>query len=204
MFVYIYIQNKVKVYNKKKIKLKHIAKIEASNELSKNIGEIIFFEIGDNLKKSFYIDLFIIVKKIKCEFPDIEIVSLGVNECIVEHVVREENVKNNVVEILKVMIVSLVLFAGGMTAIISFHTETELVAVLSNLYEVFTGESIQSPMLIGIPYSIGIGVGIIIFFNHVGNKKLTKDPSPIEIEMTQYEENVLQTTLNKLSNEEGE
>ena len=43
-------------------------------------------------------------------------------------------------------------------------------------------------------YSVGLTVGIIVFFNHFGKKKFTVDPSPIEIEMQLYE-NDIQTTI---------
>ena len=43
-------------------------------------------------------------------------------------------------------------------------------------------------------YSIGIIIGILVFFNHFGKKRFTVDPTPIEVEMRLYE-NDLQTTL---------
>ena len=39
-------------------------------------------------------------------------------------------------------------------------------------------------------YCIGLGLGIILFFNHVGRKKITPDPTPIQIEMRKYEKDV--------------
>ena len=39
-------------------------------------------------------------------------------------------------------------------------------------------------------YSIGLAVGIILFFNHVGGRRITKDPTPIEVEMRIYEDDV--------------
>ena len=38
-----------------------------------------------------------------------------------------------------------------------------------------------------ISYCIGLGIGILIFFNHVGRKKITHDPTPIQVEMRKYE-----------------
>ena len=43
-------------------------------------------------------------------------------------------------------------------------------------------------------YSIGMIVGILIFFNHFGGKKFSVDPTPMEVEMRLYE-NDIQTTL---------
>ena len=45
-----------------------------------------------------------------------------------------------------------------------------------------------------IMYSVGIAVGIIVFYNHFGGKRSTKDPTPIEVQMRLYEDDV-NTTL---------
>lgn len=39
-------------------------------------------------------------------------------------------------------------------------------------------------------YSIGLAIGIIVFFNHIGGRRITKDPTPIEVEMRIYEDDV--------------
>jgi len=44
-------------------------------------------------------------------------------------------------------------------------------------------------------YSIGLCVGIIVFFNHIGGKRISADPTPIEVEMRIYEEEVNQTLI---------
>ena len=41
-----------------------------------------------------------------------------------------------------------------------------------------------------VSYSVGLAAGIIIFFNHVGGRRITKDPTPIEVAMRNYEEDV--------------
>lgn len=33
-------------------------------------------------------------------------------------------------------------------------------------------------------------MGIIVFFNHIGGRRITKDPTPIEVEMRVYEKDV--------------
>ena len=45
-----------------------------------------------------------------------------------------------------------------------------------------------------LSYSVGIVIGILVFFNHFGKKKLSVDPTPIEVEMRLYE-NDIQTTV---------
>ena len=48
--------------------------------------------------------------------------------------------------------------------------------------------------LLEVTYSIGIIIGILVFFNHFGRKRFSVDPTPMEVEMRLYE-NDIQTTL---------
>ena len=57
-----------------------------------------------------------------------------------------------------------------------------------------TGKTHEGFSVLEAAYSVGLTVGIIVFFNHFGKKKFTVDPSPIEIEMQLYE-NDIQTTI---------
>jgi stage V sporulation protein AA len=41
-----------------------------------------------------------------------------------------------------------------------------------------------------VSYSVGLAAGIIVFFNHIGGRKLTNDPTPIEVALRNYEEEV--------------
>ena len=45
-----------------------------------------------------------------------------------------------------------------------------------------------------IAYSAGLMIGILIFFNHFGKRRFTVDPTPMEVQMRVYE-NDIQTTL---------
>ena len=63
----------------------------------------------------------------------------------------------------------------------------------------FFNEEKENPYIMEIPYSLGLSVGIIIFFNHFGKKMLTLDPTPIEVQMTTYEEEVIKNQLNTAS-----
>ena len=82
----------------------------------------------------------------------------------------------------------------------SFHSDAQMSTVFENYYYIFFGERIENPAIINLPYAFGLAVGIIVFFNHLGNKKLTSDPTPIEVELSVYEDDVntnIVDTLNK-------
>ena len=48
-----------------------------------------------------------------------------------------------------------------------------------------------------IAYSVGIGLGVVFFFNHFGPRKLTQDPTPMEVEMRVYEDQVNTTLIDQ-------
>ena len=53
-----------------------------------------------------------------------------------------------------------------------------------------------------IGFCIGLPVGILIFYNHLGKKKLTDDPTPVQVAMRKYEQDV-DTTYIESSSREG-
>ena len=53
-----------------------------------------------------------------------------------------------------------------------------------------TGQAGDGYGILELSYSIGLTVGIILFFNHIGGRRITKDPTPIEVEMRVYEKDV--------------
>ena len=64
----------------------------------------------------------------------------------------------------------------------------------SQIYELVTGTKSAGFTVLEFTYSIGIAIGILTFFNHFGKRRFSVDPTPIEVEMRLYE-NDLQTTL---------
>ena len=52
-------------------------------------------------------------------------------------------------------------------------------------------------------YSVGLAVGILVFFNHFAVKKLNTDPTPLEVEMRLYEENVCKTLIQNAGRKES-
>ena len=78
-----------------------------------------------------------------------------------------------------------------------FHEKEQKRQVVSILYviELLEKECGREVVSLGenavlIAYSLGLAVGIILFFNHVGGRRITKDPTPIEVEMRVYETDV--------------
>lgn len=83
----------------------------------------------------------------------------------------------------------------------SFHSDAQMATVFENYYYIFFNEKVENPMIIDLPYSIGLAVGIIVFFNHFSGKKVTDDPTPIEVEMSNYESEVTDNIIDTLNTE---
>ena len=44
-------------------------------------------------------------------------------------------------------------------------------------------------------YCIGLAVGVMIFFNHAANKRLSDDPTPFQVQMRLYERDANDTLI---------
>lgn len=154
----------------------------------------------ENSEKRFYISMTEVVKLIKETVSGVEVESIGEPDMIIERVHVEK--KKGAVEVLKILLVSLVCFFGASFTIMAFHNDIGIVEVFAKYYELVMGEESSGFTILEISYSIGLAAGIVVFFNHIGGRRLTKDPTPIEVEMSIYEEDV-EKALIKTASREG-
>ena len=91
---------------------------------------------------------------------------------------------------LKCALVCLVSFFGTAFTIMAYHNDVGINDVFTEIYRMVMNREPQGLNTLEVSYSIGLAVGIILFFNHVGGRRLTKDPTPIEVAMRNYEEDV--------------
>lgn len=151
-------------------------------------------------KKRFFISMTEVVRLIKEAVPGAEVESIGEPDMMIERVYVEK--KRGFIEALKILLVSLVCFFGASFTIMAFHNDIGIVEVFAKYYELVMGESSNGFTVLEISYSIGLAAGITLFFNHIGGRRLTKDPTPIEVEMAVYEEDV-EKALIKTADREG-
>ncbi|CAM4226695.1 stage V sporulation protein AA [Paenibacillus tarimensis] len=84
----------------------------------------------------------------------------------------------------------LLLFFGAGLAIMNFHADVSMREVHVRITELITGSADTHPLWFQIPYSVGIGLGMSLFFNHIFRKRFNEEPSPLEVELYTYQENV--------------
>ena len=181
MDVYIELIKKFSTNGKKIIFIKDVAEVFATGVSAEKIKNIQLFTIKDTDYGVYKISSLDIYKAIISKFPSAKINNIGEKE---------------VLTALKIASVSVTLFFGTSTAIMSFHEDGEIPKLMKGYYKIFMGEETEKPYIMEIPYSIGLAVGITVFFNHCSKRKLTTDPTPIEVEMTTYEEEVIKNQLS--------
>ncbi|MFV9510742.1 stage V sporulation protein AA [Tepidibacillus sp. LV47] len=168
------------------ILLKDIAQIVAPKELEEKIKHLPVHQIIPEDKHLVVIDMMKVVKILKQNF-DVEVRNIGQPEIIVEILTKSMMKKPNFFAVLFVWIL---LFIGSGVAIMNFHHDVSMQEVHQRLYYLITGVKKDHPLLLQIPYSLGIGLGMILFFNHVFRKKINEEPSPLEVEMFLYQQNL--------------
>lgn len=96
---------------------------------------------------------------------------------------------------LKAVLVSLVSFFGTAFTIMAYHNDVGVNEVFTEVYRMVMNREPGGVNVLEVSYSIGLALGIIIFFNHIGGRRITKDPTPIEVALRNYEEDVDKTLI---------
>ena len=58
--------------------------------------------------------------------------------------------------------------------------------------------------IIEIMYAVGLAVGIIVFYNHFAGKRITADPTPLEVQMDKYNTEINDALINHSSSSKKE
>ena len=134
------------------------------------------------------ISVMYIVKRIQEKYPGYTVINLGEPDVVVELVSVSKH--KGIFLWIKVLLVCAICFFGTAFTIIAFHNDIGITAVFAKFYENVTGQTSSGFTILEIAYTIGLAAGMCIFFNHIGGRRLTKDPTPIEVEMRIYEDEV--------------
>lgn len=190
--IYIKAEQNVEVSNKE-VTLGDVVKMECvDKEILAKLKVKKMLRIQNEGPHRLVVSILKIVEIIHEEFPNLEVQNMGVTDIIVTY--EGERNKHKIFEVIKVSMVVIVSFVGAAFAIMTFNNDSGTNTLFSQIYEMFMGKPKEGISILELTYSIGLTVGILVFFNHFGKKRLTVDPTPIEIEMRLYEKDI-QTTL---------
>lgn len=134
------------------------------------------------------ISLLKVIEEIEKVYPNVSVQSIGEPGTLVEYI--SVNKHKGFAQWIKLLFVAMVSFFGTAFTIMAFHNDIGINDVFSKVYEMVMGQPGDGYGILELAYSAGLAIGIIVFFNHIGGRRITKDPTPIEVEMRIYEEDV--------------
>lgn len=197
--LYIKIEQNVQV-NRKKVLLEDIAKLySADKKMVSELNKLTLIVIKSDEDVKYTVSILKIIEIINKEYPEVEIVNMGENDFVLEYKVPGKRVL--AWEYTKAAFVAAAIFFGAAFTIMTFNTDVSVGDVFDKIYELVMGHSKNSGSILEVCYSIGIPVGTLVFFNHFSRRKIHNDPTPLQIEMRVYEEDVNKTLIQNSSRE---
>lgn len=195
--IYISLDQSVLVPNKK-VCLEDISTLFCiDTNLLNNIKSIELFTFTDSEIDQKVITIMKIIEVIKQKFPNVTVINTGAPETIIYY----KNLKNTskYAGKVKVFFLLLLAFFGTAYSIMSYNGDVGSITILQNIYQLFTGQTANqhNPWYIFglLSYSIGLCIGMIVFFNHGINSNKADDPTPLQVQMRLYEGDVNSTII---------
>ena len=136
-----------------------------------------------------------IIEQITEIYDDAQVISIGEPEVLVEY---DDNSKNKILEALKVAAVCILIFFGSAFTIMAFNNDISISGVFEHFYKQIMGVDKPQVSVLQVFYCIGLAVGIILFFNHIGKRKLSDDVTPIQVEMDKHNKDTWNTIIDKV------
>lgn len=133
------------------------------------------------------------IREIQKKEPDLEITHIGEPSFIITYQTKPNT--STAWCWCKVIFVCLASFFGAAFSIMTFNNDVDVPALFRQIATQVTGQDGSSFPALAISYSVGIGLGVLFFFNHFGHIKLTDDPTPMQVQMRLYENDVNTTII---------
>ncbi|WP_127567368.1 stage V sporulation protein AA [Paenibacillus xylaniclasticus] len=183
--LYMRLKKRVHIKAGDTVTLGMTARLLANEEIEEEMAALELYRHHTADGNRVVIDLLQIIRIIRSRYPDIAIETYGDPQVLLMVGEKEERAR------LPVLVGAwLLLFFGAGLAIMNFHTDVSMKEVHIRIAELVTGRRNEHPLWFQIPYSIGIGLGMLLFFNHLFKKRFNEEPNPLEVELYLYQENV--------------
>lgn len=183
------------------VRLGDVAKLECTDAAVRNrLKTLKILKIQADKSNRYVFSVLKVVELIHEIYPDLEIQNMGESDFIVDY--ESSEYARDRWSFLKVVLVCVTVFIGSAFSIMTFNNDVGVTQVFSQVYQLVMGQASDGFTMLEAMYSVGIAVGILVFYNHVGGKRITKDPTPMEVEMRQYEDDVNMTLIEGCNRKE--
>jgi len=191
--LYLKIAKNIEVCHKD-IFLSDVANMECTNKdvLSK-VKAIHLLQIPDQKNNRYVFSVLKVIEKIHKLCPQLEVQNLGEIDFIIDY--EKPRKQPFFVTWGKFVFIWLTTFFGAAFSILTFHNDVGVTQIFDEIYKKVIGEDAAGFTILEISYSVGLVLGIMVFYNHFGGKRVTTDPTPVEVEMRLYEDDINRTLI---------
>lgn len=185
--IYLQLKKQFAIKMGQTIYLQDIADLLCPEDIKEKIKKLVIPISSSQDNTITTINVIEIIEIINKKLPQAVVLSVGEKQVSIT-ISKKESKGNGLLNFVKIAITCFLLFVGSGLAIMYFHADVNMHQVHETLIIAITGKKSISPYWINIPYSVGIGLGIALFFGFFPRKN--KIPDPLEIEMFKYEKDV--------------
>lgn len=197
--LYVKVEQNIPV-SKRDLTLKDVATLYSVNKsMVQKLEKEPFYTIPGDGQKLTMFTVTKVYETIHKVYPQITIENLGEKDFIVEY--EEAKKPSKAWEYIKAFMVAAIVFFGAAFTIMTFNEDVNVSGVFEKIYLMVTGHVQTSGSVLEVSYAIGLPIGIIVFYNHFKKRDIINDPTPIQVEMRTYEEQMNKAMLKSSSRE---
>ena len=190
---------------KKDLQIKDVATLYSSNTaMVQKLEKEPFYTLPGDSKILTMFTVTKIYEAVHKVYPKIQIENLGETDFIVEYEPQKKEKKW--MECLKTIVVAAIVLIGSAFTIMTFNEDVNVAEILiistprdlPTFRELF-GDGHQ--LGLEMSYAVGLPIGILVFYNHFKKRDIKNDPTPIQVEMRTYEEQMNKAMIKTAARE---
>lgn len=191
--LYLNISQITEVHDKD-VKLKDVATLYSPDDsVTSKCNALKIKSIKEDRDKRYVMQTIDVIQKITDLDSTVQVNNIGETEFIIDY--QHPRPDRRLWQWIKTLFVCAVSFSGAAFAIMTFNNDVSVGDVFKEVYKIITGMESSGFTVLELTYSVGLAFGIIVFFNHFAKFKINTDPTPLEVEMRLYEDNISKTLI---------
>lgn len=194
---------KISLVKEKTVHLGQVATLWCCDkELEKRCSQMTVLEIKEDIDRRYVMSVMSVIEKLIGQEKDLQVSNLGETDFIIDY--QPGSGSSVWWSWAKTIFVCVTMLIGGAFAIMTFNNDGCVAEIFRQLYLCVMGTEPEGINVLEIGYSVGLPLGILLFFNHFSKISFSKDPTPIEVQMRSYENDVNDTLIQNAGREETE
>lgn len=188
------------IVTNRKVFLRDVVKLYGTDKkMVKELNEEVVLVVPNEKKCKFAVSVLKIIEILQKQHPNVLVINVGVIDFVIEYIPPGK--KKKALEIAKTIFVCLAVFFGSAFTIMTFNADVSVEKVFDQFYRLVMGHTKSGGSVLEISYSIGLPIGIIVFFNHFTRIKIDSDPTPLQVQLRLYEQDMNTTVIENASRE---